>query len=212
MKGARAAIFDLDGTLVDSAADITVSKNVVLADLGLPTMTVEQVRPWIGMPPVDFFAHLGLGDDAPAAVVAFRAHLAEHVGTHSVVYEGVVEALNGLTEDGWRLGVATNKPTHLAHIALDRAGLLNAFEAIRGPEDLPPKPDPALIRACLDSLGCSTGVMVGDTVVDIRAAKAAGVQAVLVTHGLDPDEVLIATEPDLVVASFPELIDHLGAP
>lgn len=211
MKGACAAIFDLDGTLVDSAADIAVSKNVVLTDLGMPTMTVDEVRPWIGLPPVDFFAHLGLGDAAPAAVVAFRAHLAEHVGTHSTVYEGVVDALATLAEEGWRLGVATNKPTQLARIALERAGLLDAFKAVHGPDDQPAKPDPALIRACMASLRCSEGVMVGDTVVDIRAAKAAGVRSVLVTHGLEPDQILLATEPDAIVASFTELIACLGA-
>lgn len=212
MSSARAAIFDLDGTLVDSAADITASKNAVLAERGLPLVGVEDVRPWIGLPPADFFDHLGLGGDASEAVADFRAHLAVYVGTHSVVYEGVPEALEALGAAGWRLGVATNKPTHLARIALDRAGLLGYFPAVHGPDDRPGKPDPALIQECMASLGCTDGMMVGDTIVDIQAARAAGVTAVLVTHGVAPGSDLIAAGPDLVVTSFPDLLERLGAP
>lgn len=211
MTTARAALFDLDGTLVDSAADITFSKNAVLTRLGRPEMGIEDVRPWIGLPPADFFAHLGLGEKAPDAVLAFRAHLAEHVGTFSTVYEGVSSALEILASDGWRLGVATNKPTALARIALERAGLLGYFEVVHGPDDRPPKPDPAILQACLATLDCSGGVMVGDTAVDIRAAKAAGVTSVLVTHHMEPTSALNEAQPDVTVASFSELIDRLGA-
>lgn len=212
MSSARAAIFDLDGTLVDSAADITFSKNAILAERGLPMMAVEDVRPWIGLPPADFFAHLGLGPDTPAAVADFRAHLAVHVGTLSNVYAGVPEALTALAAEGWRLGVATNKPTHLARIALERADLLDYFPSVHGPDDRPGKPDPALIHDCLASLGCTDGVMVGDTIVDVQAARAAGVTSVLVTHGVVPPPDLVAAGPDLIVTSFPELIERLGAP
>jgi phosphoglycolate phosphatase len=208
---ARAALFDLDGTLVDSAADITFSKNAVLARLGRPEVGIEEVRPWIGLPPADFFAHLGLGLEAPEAVLDFRAHLAEHVGTFSTVYEGVSTALESLSANGWRLGVATNKPTALARIALERAGLLGYFEVVHGPDDRPPKPDPAILHACLATLDCPGGVMVGDTVVDIRAAKAAGVTSVLVTHHVEPSSALSEARPDVTVASFSELIDRLGA-
>lgn len=211
MTTSRAALFDLDGTLVDSAADITFSKNAVLAQLGRPEVAIDDVQPWIGLPPADFFAHLGLGDEGPGAVLAFRAHLAEHVGTFSTVYEGVGSALESLSGNGWRLGVATNKPTALARIALERAGLLGYFEVVHGPDDRPPKPDPAILRACLGSLDCSGGVMVGDTAVDIRAAKAASMTSVLVTHDTEPTSALNRERPDLTVASFSELLDRLGA-
>lgn len=210
-----AVLFDLDGTLVDSVADITASKNATLSQMGLPLVSEGEVHPWIGRPPIDFFRHLGLGDQAGKAVASFRAHLGKHVGARSTVYAGVPEAVGRLVDDGWRVAVATNKPTHLARITLERVGLLHLFPVILGADVLPPKPNPDLLWACLERVGCSSGVMVGDTVFDVIAGKAAALPTVLVCQHQEPDPQALIHEPDAVVMSFwdvPAAVTNVSTP
>lgn len=205
MNSPRAVVFDLDGTLVDSVADITAGINHALKFYGRAPVSCDHVRPWIGVPPSFYFDSIGLGHESPAAVALFREHLFEHVGTYSQAYPGATEALAGLARAGWRLGVATNKPAHLARVTLERLSLDGFFEAIVGLEDgLEPKPDPCLVHLCLNLLGCMNRVMVSDTGLDMQAGRAAGLTSVLITHGM-ATPCGINDQADHIVASFPRL-------
>jgi phosphoglycolate phosphatase len=156
-RDASTALFDLDGTLVDSAGDITSALNYVLTQLGAREKSIREVEPLIGLPAEHLFRDVEAKDKLPDLVANFREQLAKISGTRTIVYPGVVELLESLTTQGWMLAVATNKPTALAKIVLDRCNLLSYFGAVVGSDLLPPKPNPAILHACVLRLGGQNG-------------------------------------------------------
>ena len=106
-----------------------------------------------------------------------------------------------------RRAVATTKPTGLATVAVERAGLLDLFDHVQGTDGVAPKPDPAIIRMCFDALGVSTGTMIGDTPDDVNAGRAAGLATVAVLHGTRTEDEVRAASPDYVLSRFEELLD-----
>ena len=188
----HAIAFDLDGTLVDSAADIWHALNVGLSTAGLPNVDLATVRGWIGGGPDKLIAralaHLGRSDDAalPARLrAAFdRATLAAPLD-HGMVYDGIEEMVEGLYAL-CPLVVVTNKPTPLARAVLAAAGLLPFMSTVHGGdrEELL-KPSPSMLVDASDRLAVSTAqlLMVGDSAADLLAAKAAGCPVALVGWG-----------------------------
>ena len=188
----HAIAFDLDGTLVDSAADIWHALNVGLSTAGLPNVDLATVRGWIGGGPDKLIAralaHLGRTDDVtlPARLrAAFdRATLAAPLD-HGMVYDGIEEMVEGLYAL-CPLVVVTNKPTPLARAVLAAAGLLPFMSTVHGGdrEELL-KPSPSMLVDASDRLAVSTAqlLMVGDSAADLLAAKAAGCPVALVGWG-----------------------------
>ena len=188
-----AVVFDLDGTLVDTAPDLHAHLNELLADLGRPGLTLEELRPLIGdgarvMIRRGLEASGGMPDgaDLEALFDAFLVRYAAQPARFGAIYEGVVEVLEGLAEAGVRLGVCTNKaqlPTDrlLAELALDRY-----FPVVIGGDALPVrKPHGGHLAAVLEGLGVTPerAVMVGDSENDVLAARASGLPCVLVSFG-----------------------------
>ncbi|MEM1159701.1 MAG: HAD-IA family hydrolase [Pseudomonadota bacterium] len=214
----RGAIFDLDGTLADTAEDLLSAANAALSPVGLPLLTVAEHRriagrggramlrtsvALAGRDP-DAPAETALVDDLyPALIEAYALDL----DRHTVVYDGVEVCLDRLSSDGWRLGVCTNKPEKLAVPLLDRLGLGHLFGAILGADTLPVrKPDPEHLvetarRIGADPMRC---VMVGDTQTDLSAARNAGVPCVLTTFGFS-EHLVTTLGADAVVSGFAEL-------
>jgi phosphoglycolate phosphatase len=207
--------FDLDGTLVDSSADLAAAVNHVLAGLGQPPLSEAQVRRHIGGGGRRMLA-LSLADagiDEPDALDARYAALLAYYGAHLAdetrPYPGVVEALDALAGAGARLAVATNKGERLATRLLDALGLLERFACVIGRDSVTrgkPAPDPILemIRRC----GGGPAAFVGDSSYDVAAAHAAGVPCVAVGFGF-ADQPADRLGADAVIRAYAELAPTL---
>lgn len=182
------AIFDLDGTLVNSTADIATAGNAARQALGLAVLPVAEVASCVGEGLHRLIELLTPGVDAPArvrAVGAFQAAYADCCTAQTHAYPGVVEALDGLLHHGWTLAVATNKPLAFSLRILDHLGLAARFRAVRGGDTIK-KPDPGQLRSIATELGgdLSRAWMIGDHHTDLLAGRAAGCRTVHCTWGI----------------------------
>lgn len=187
----EAVLFDLDGTLIDSARDIAEALNRVLADEGLRTVSLDETRAMIG-DGARVLIERGLaragGDPGRAAALLPRL-LAEYErqgALHTRPYPGVVETIEALRARGLRLAIVTNKPEAATHAALAELALAPLFEAVVGGDTLPQrKPDPAPVREALRRLGIGPerALMVGDNHHDVHAGQGAGLPVIAVTYG-----------------------------
>ena len=181
----RLAIFDLDGTLVDSRRDLADAGNAARAALGLAPLPVEAIVPMIGDGAGKLIERLTPDGDAPArqrAMAAFRTDYATRLTAHTVAYPGIPGLLADLRRRGWLIAVATNKPAGFARPLLAQLGL--AVDGLRGGEGAK-KPDPTMLFELmreLTAVAASTWV-IGDHHTDLQAAAAAGVRGVHCTWG-----------------------------
>ena len=203
-------LFDLDGTLMDSSSDITYSANYALKQIGSMVLTENQVRPLIGLPASEIFRFAGIVDayQIDDLVSVFRQHLAETAGSPHTVYPGVIETLEELTGRNATLNVVTNKPSQLANVVLERSQILQYFSRIQGSDGIEPKPSPDGINICISEANClpTETVMIGDSHVDIQAAKAAGCFSVGVVYHEVMRDCLVNTNPDLLIENLSQLI------
>jgi phosphoglycolate phosphatase len=185
-----AVIFDLDGTLIDSAPDIHAVSNRVLAEEGFAPLTFAEVRSFIGKGVPHLVGRLlqASGEDPSgprhaAMVDRFTASYEDAVGL-TRCYPGVEAALADLAERGCRLGICTNKPLGPTRAVLRHLGLLDRFGAVIGGDSLPVrKPDPRPLHAAIAALGGGRAIYVGDSEVDAETAVGAGVPFLLFTEG-----------------------------
>ncbi len=207
-------IFDLDGTLLDTAPDVHYCSNQVLVMMGLAEISLERARASIGHGP-DNFARMTLGEENVHRFGEFISRFRELYGMHCLVrtrpFPGVVELLAKLR--GHRLAIATNKPRPYTRRMLDGLDLGHYFHAIICPEQVRHlKPHPEMILTAIERTGGSlqSTVVVGDTDNDILAARAAGVAACAVTWGYGPRATLEALHPDFLISSPKELLAVLN--
>ena len=186
----KTIIFDLDGTLIDSAPDIHAAGNQILAEAGAPGVTLAQARSFVGHGAEVFVHRLITSVALPDADARLPGLLARFVQIYetavnrTVLYPGVAQALDALRADGWRMGVCTNKPLAPTHAVLAHFGLDQAFETVIGGDSLAVrKPDPAPLLAALVRLGTTRAVFVGDSEVDAQTAQAARQPFALFTEG-----------------------------
>ncbi|MGN6480480.1 phosphoglycolate phosphatase [Luteibacter sp.] len=182
-------IFDLDGTLVDSAADIAESVNRTLSDWRLPVYDVKQITGWIGEGSRQLityaFQDAGSDADIDDVMPGFLVHYAE-TALDAVAYDGVVETLVALHAQGVKLAVCTNKNEEFVRPLLEARGMMPYIDGIVGGNTLPErKPSGVPLKHLADEAGVPLDrvVMVGDSESDMLAAKDAGVPYVLVTYG-----------------------------
>jgi phosphoglycolate phosphatase len=214
----RGAIFDLDGTLADTAEDLLNAANAALAPRGLPLLTIAEDKPFAGRGGRAMIrrsiARAGRNpDDAdeirltdalyPELLEAYGAGLARHTR----LYDGVEGCLDLLESAGWRLGVCTNKPERLALDLLGQLGVLDRFGAVLGADTLPVrKPDPEHFFETARRIGAhpTRSVMLGDTSTDRETARAAGVPCILVTFGFAA-EPLADLAPEAIAGHYDEI-------
>jgi phosphoglycolate phosphatase len=218
------AVFDLDGTLVDTAPDLIAALNFVFAGQGLPPVDYEAARNMVGGGARKLIER-GLAaegrtlatPEVDELVKQFIAHYAEHIAERSRPFPGLAAALDHIERGGCRLAVCTNKLEWLSIRLLDALGLSGRFVAICGSDTFGiQKPDPELLRRTIARCDGELGraVMIGDSISDIAMARAAGVPVVGVEYGytdtpvakLDPDRVVSALA-DLPAAVF-DLLGH----
>ena len=190
----RAVLFDLDGTLVDSAPDLTLAANKMLSALGYPQVNCTQVKGWVGdgVRSLVLRALTAILGDVPTeslieqGYVLFQRYYAESVYQDSTLYPGVHETLQTLNSSGLALACVTNKPSRFTKPLLDKSGLTRFFGAVVSGDDLLlKKPESAPLEFAAEQLGVplKTCVLVGDSSNDIRAAGAAGIPVLWANYG-----------------------------
>lgn len=188
-----AVVFDLDGTLVDTAPDILAHMNEMLAELGRPGLDLDKVRPMINNGVRSLLIHGleasgGVPDDLDIDTL-FRRYLAlytEEPIRSSRPFDGVIDTLDALDSAGIKMGVCTNKPQSPTDRLLAGLGLDRYFKAVIGGDTLSiRKPDPAHLIAVLDHLGVAPprAALIGDSDTDLKTARAADVPCILVSFG-----------------------------
>lgn len=187
-------VFDLDGTLIDSAPDIHGIANALLAAEGAAPITLAEARDFIGNGAAVFVQKMcaarGIPEaEQPRLLADFVARYDDAV-TLTVIYPGVAGALDRLRGEGHRLGVCTNKPIRPTRAVLDHMGLARQFETLWGGDSLAVhKPDPAPLHAAFDALGSGAQIYVGDSEVDAETARRAGVPFLFFTEGYRKTEI-----------------------
>ncbi|MEO5346435.1 MAG: phosphoglycolate phosphatase [Magnetococcus sp. YQC-9] len=218
----QALLFDLDGTLVDSAPDLWRAMNHVLALRHCEPLPLEMVRHLVGHGARALLARGLCGDesaeppvgdaDFEAAVVDFLDYYAEHLTDHSRPYPEVIEVLTELTARGFMLAVVTNKPERFSRAMLKQLNLEKFFPVVIGGDTLPMrKPDPMPLLHALERLNVTNGrgIMIGDSETDLSAARRAGVPVILCSHGYNRGQDVRTLHPDHVVDCFGQLPDFL---
>ena len=216
-------MFDLDGTLVDTAAEIAESVNLTLSEDGLPTIPERQVRNWIGKGTAWLFGNAleAATGDAGIRTSArytrlyprFLQNYADLTGRISAPYPGAKNALMGLHQSGCRLGVVTNKERSLTLRLLDCHGLSTTFEVLVAGGDTPEgKPSPLPLQLALRQAGvrAEDALFVGDSSNDVKASRNAGVAVWTFNHGYNHGESIASSSPDAVLDNFDELMARLG--
>jgi phosphoglycolate phosphatase len=189
-----ALIFDLDGTLADTAPDLLGATNAVLAARGRPALDLTSLRHMVGFGAraLIFQAMEASGapvadEEMPPLVEIFLDHYRHHIADGTRLFPGVPETLAALKADGARLGILTNKPQELTDLLLPRFALQTDFAAIYGAGKKPyTKPDPRIFHDVVDDCGGGTAVMIGDSITDLNTARAAGAPCILMSYGFTP--------------------------
>jgi phosphoglycolate phosphatase len=210
-------LFDLDGTLVDSAPDIATAANAALAAVGMPPRGEAEIRDFIGSGAERLLhrcltgARDGLADQAwhADAYAAFQASYLQCLTARTRPYEGVVATLDALRARGIALGCVTNKPLRFALPLLANLALAPYFAVTYGGDSFAvKKPDPLPLQAAARACGARVEetVMVGDSSADLYAARAAGMRIFCVGYGYAGDVDLADLAPDALVATMPGIL------
>ena len=214
-------VFDLDGTLVDSAPDIAQAVDAMLQGLGMPVAGEVRVRGWIGNGVATLVKRALTGERQPQgepprfaeALALFMDAYEAHLCDRSRLYPGVVEGLAELKAQGYRTACVTNKHSRFTDDLLQRLGLAAYFDATGSGDQFArhkPDPEPLLKTAARFGADPKRCLMVGDSANDAEAAHRAGFRLALVPYGYHGGVEIGALEPDVVVESIAELPGLFG--
>lgn len=203
----RVYLFDVDGTLVDSAADICGAIQTVLSRTTRPEVPVEFLRTYIGRHLADLFGDLFPDYSAERIeelIVEYRRIYWARNHESTYLYPGVLETIAAMPG---RKATATTKGTPTAKVVLEKFGLLPHFDHVQGTDGFPSKPQPDVILRALEALGARPEdcLFVGDSVPDMQAGRAAGVHLCAVHYGYGEPEAMAEYSPEYSIRSFAEL-------
>lgn len=222
LKKPQMILIDVDGTLVDSVPDLTFCVDEMMKALGRPPHGEAKVRDWVGngVERLVRRALIGQLDGEPSDADFQKAHpiflelYAENTSKRSLLYPGVREGLNYLKAQGYKLGCVTNKAEQFTVPLLTDLGVAGDFSIIVSGDTLPQKkPDPAPLLHAAKYFGVTPGhaLMVGDSVSDVKAARAAGFQIVCMSYGYNHGVDIRAANPDAVIDALTEIRPLLEA-
>ncbi|HYZ85822.1 MAG TPA: HAD-IA family hydrolase [Bryobacteraceae bacterium] len=201
-------LFDVDGTLVDSAADICGAIQSVLASTPRADVEHDFLKRYIGYHLIDLFRDLFPGksdDELEHLILDYRATYPKRNHECTQLYPGVLEAIQKL---GGRKSTATTKGTPTTRIVLEKFGLLPFFDHVQGTDGFPSKPAPDVIFKSLEVLGVKPEdcLLVGDAAPDMEAGRRAGVKICAVTYGYGNPDAIRRFEPDYWISDLRELL------
>ncbi|MBI4482756.1 MAG: HAD-IA family hydrolase [Acidobacteria bacterium] len=214
MGAAKVHLFllDLDGTLIDSRADIVYSANSMRLQMGFPPLEFHSIAPFVGGgigPLMEHAFPTADGELLERAIPLFRQHYQRNCLERTRLYPGVAETLKALRIPGNHLAVLTNKPLHLSEKILRGLGAFDLFDAVVGGDSLgnkKPHPEPFLHLVEKFRVPRHQAMIVGDMPADMEGGRSAGILTCGVTYGIGDPENLRPTKPDFWIHSFPELI------
>jgi len=213
---AKAIIFDLDGTLVDTAGDLHAATNHILTSVGRDTVPLSAVKTFVGFGALKLIergleytggvAHHSIQD----LKNTFLNYYLENIAEHSALYPGGQDVLDTLKKKNIRIGICTNKPYALAVKLLQELNIIHYFDAITGGDTFPyKKPDPMhLLNTAHQTSNEGPYVMIGDSSPDILAAKSANIPVIAANYGYS-DQALEDLSPDATITSLVALMDLL---
>ena len=213
LTGIRAVAIDLDGTMVDTAADFHVAINRMRAEFGMTPVSIETVIRFVGKG-MEHLVRSILAEDVaadeldtlfPRAFASYDRHYRNINGDHSRLYPDVLGGLEAMQAQGLRLACVTNKPIAFARQLLQKTGLLSYFEVIYGGDSLPrKKPDPcAMLQVCRDfDLQPIQLLAIGDSINDALSARAAGCSVLAVPYGYNEGQSVHTLDVDAIVDSI----------
>jgi phosphoglycolate phosphatase len=207
------AVFDVDGTLVDSRESIHETMVLAFEGMGLSPPPYEATRRIVGLNLAEALDELAPGLDAAGRQQLVEGYRAAFQALHrdpayvQPLYDGAAETLSRLRAQGWAVAMATGKSRRGVETIVRMHGWADLFDSTHCADDGPGKPDPAMLVECMRVLGAGRAqtVMIGDTTHDVRMAKAAGVHALGVTWGFHTAEEVAAAGADEVVATWAAL-------
>ena len=207
-------IFDLDGTLVDTAPDFKNSLNYMLKEINEETIELDEIRNLVGYGARELIRRTAISkgiehDDKKIndMLKIFLLHYTHNIDDDSVLFENVKSVLLFLKEKNIKLAVCTNKMEKLSNLLLEKLGVLHLFDFLVGGDSFPKgKPDPfPLLRICEKlNISKSESIMVGDSITDLKSGHSAGMPVVLVEYGYT-ENTKIYGEADLVINNFSQL-------
>lgn len=222
LKDIRAAIIDLDGTMVHTAPDFHVAVNRMRAELGLGPLDMESITHFVGKGTENLmrrvlgvdYAEDGIEQHYPRALASYQKHYLAINGEYSSVYPGVHEGLAALQAKGLRLACVTNKPIGFATPLLEKTGLRRYFDIVYGGDSLPKKkPDPyPLLKVCEDfKVLPAQALAIGDSSNDAQAARAAGCRVLNVPYGYNHGESIHKVDSDGIVSTLLDAAELISA-
>jgi len=215
----RLAVFDVDGTLIDSQHNIVASMQRACERNAIVPPSPEEIRRIIGLSLMEAVARL-LPDLDPALLLRVVEEykngfqeLRARADHFEPLFPGVMEALAALEGEGWTLAVATGKSRRGLLLMIERHGLTNRFVSLQTADDNPGKPHPAMLRRAIDEAGSrpEEAVMIGDTSFDMQMARSAGAHAMGVGWGYHAPAELVEAGAHRVVDSYPDLVVALSS-
>lgn len=214
-------MFDLDGTLIETAAEIGDAVNDTLRHFGLSEVEQDSVNRWIGLGTRELLVQalafvqqmtveaIRASDTLPQVATEFGRHYERRCGTRSQLYPHVREVLQQLRHQGVRLAVVTNKEARYTQLVLAAHALQPLFDRVVCGDSLPTKkPDPAGIRSCLAQFQVTAerALFVGDSSIDVAAARNAGVPVWVLPYGYNMGQPIEVCGPNRVIADFSLLL------
>lgn len=211
--------FDLDGTLVDTAAEIAEAANLALQDVGLAPRSLPAIEKLIGAGTRELMRRLlrsapdtGAAPDLDVALARFAFHYSAVAGSSCQAYEGCIDALERLRAGGIRLACLTNKDERYSRSVLEATRIDGFFDVLVGGDTLAVrKPDPRVVEHLLGAMRGSAAATahVGDSATDVQTARNGGIAAWVVPYGYNGGEPIESARPDRIFASLGEVADFV---
>jgi len=212
----KAVLFDLDGTLIDSKSDIAASANITRQYYGFAPLPEEVIGTFVGLGIMNLLERAVESNNPirlKEAHQIFKGHYRDHCADATRPYPGTFELLDFLKKRKIGMGIVSNKPQEFTDLIMEKLSLAPYFGVIFGPEatvNKKPHPEPLLVALKKLNATSSESVMIGDSTVDIEAARAAKMPVGVLTHGYGTRDILAAADPDWMVDSLGEFIEILA--